>query len=168
MKIIIAGGGSVGRFIAERLHDGGHEVTILDNNPRVVRCGGMMSVPSIGSCQCITSGVSVVSGRSSFATRFSSDATRDATVRRAAASAMGAKVSPPTRTPIPSARPIRPSDLFDFFISRAFFRSYHLSALTSGGTMRQQRSTVASRTSTVAHSRNRRATARAHSPQPAP
>ena len=31
MKIIIAGGGSVGRFIASQLQSGGHEVTILDN-----------------------------------------------------------------------------------------------------------------------------------------
>jgi trk system potassium uptake protein TrkA len=36
MKIVIAGGGSVGRFIAEQLHDQGHEVTILDNDREVV------------------------------------------------------------------------------------------------------------------------------------
>ena len=37
MKVVIAGGGSVGRFIAEQLVAGGHEVTILDNDRAVVR-----------------------------------------------------------------------------------------------------------------------------------
>jgi len=34
---VIAGGGSVGKFIAEQLHKGGHEVLIIENNPAVVR-----------------------------------------------------------------------------------------------------------------------------------
>ncbi len=34
---MIAGGGSVGKFIAEQLHKGGHEVLIIDNDPSVVR-----------------------------------------------------------------------------------------------------------------------------------
>ena len=36
MRIVIAGGGSVGRFIAEQLHEQGHSVMILDNDPAVV------------------------------------------------------------------------------------------------------------------------------------
>ena len=36
MKIVIAGGGSVGRFIAEQLVGGGHEVTIVDGDTDVV------------------------------------------------------------------------------------------------------------------------------------
>ena len=36
MKVVIAGGGSVGRFIAEQLHEQGHDVTILDNDRDVV------------------------------------------------------------------------------------------------------------------------------------
>jgi trk system potassium uptake protein TrkA len=36
MKVVIAGGGSVGRFIAEQLVGGGHEVTIVDNDAGVV------------------------------------------------------------------------------------------------------------------------------------
>jgi trk system potassium uptake protein TrkA len=34
---VIAGGGSVGKFIAEQLHKGGHEVLIIENDPAVVR-----------------------------------------------------------------------------------------------------------------------------------
>ena len=34
MRVVIAGGGSVGRFIAEQLHGAGHDVTILDNDRR--------------------------------------------------------------------------------------------------------------------------------------
>jgi len=34
--VVIAGGGSVGRFIAEQLHGAGHEVTILDNDKSVI------------------------------------------------------------------------------------------------------------------------------------
>ena len=37
MRVVIAGGGSVGKFIAEQLHKGGHEVLIIDNDPAVVR-----------------------------------------------------------------------------------------------------------------------------------
>ena len=36
MRIVIAGGGSVGKFIAEQLHEQGHDVTILDNDPSAV------------------------------------------------------------------------------------------------------------------------------------
>ena len=36
MRIVIAGGGSVGKFIAEQLHEQGHDVTILDNDLSVV------------------------------------------------------------------------------------------------------------------------------------
>jgi trk system potassium uptake protein TrkA len=36
MKVTIAGGGSVGRFIAEQLADAGHDVTIIDSDPAVV------------------------------------------------------------------------------------------------------------------------------------
>ena len=37
MRVAIAGGGSVGKFIAEQLTSGGHEVLILDNDPNVIR-----------------------------------------------------------------------------------------------------------------------------------
>jgi Trk K+ transport system NAD-binding subunit len=37
MRVVIAGGGSVGKFIAESLHKGGHEVLIVDNDAAVVR-----------------------------------------------------------------------------------------------------------------------------------
>lgn len=36
MKIVIAGGGSVGRFISEQLAAGGHHVTVVDNDGSVV------------------------------------------------------------------------------------------------------------------------------------
>jgi trk system potassium uptake protein TrkA len=36
VKVLIAGGGSVGRFIAEQLHGQGHDVTIIDNDRDVV------------------------------------------------------------------------------------------------------------------------------------
>jgi trk system potassium uptake protein TrkA len=36
MKVLIAGGGSVGRFIAEQLHGQSHSVTIIDNDRDVV------------------------------------------------------------------------------------------------------------------------------------
>ena len=36
MKVLIAGGGSVGRFMAEQLAEGGHDVTIIDNDRSVV------------------------------------------------------------------------------------------------------------------------------------
>jgi trk system potassium uptake protein TrkA len=39
MKVIIAGAGSVGRYMAQQLHASGHEVTLIDNAPAVVdRC----------------------------------------------------------------------------------------------------------------------------------
>ena len=37
MRVVIAGGGSVGQVIAEQLHKGGHEVLIIDNDPAVVK-----------------------------------------------------------------------------------------------------------------------------------
>jgi trk system potassium uptake protein TrkA len=37
VRVVIAGGGSVGKFIAEQLHKGGHDVLIIENNPAVVR-----------------------------------------------------------------------------------------------------------------------------------
>jgi len=37
VRVVIAGGGSVGKFIAEQLHKGGHEVLIIDNDPAVVK-----------------------------------------------------------------------------------------------------------------------------------
>ena len=37
MRVVIAGGGSVGKFIAEQLHNGGHEVLLIDNDPDVVQ-----------------------------------------------------------------------------------------------------------------------------------
>lgn len=36
MKILIAGGGSVGRYMASQLHASGHEVVIVDSSPVVV------------------------------------------------------------------------------------------------------------------------------------
>ena len=37
MRVVIAGGGSVGRFIAEQLHQGHHDVLLVDNDADVVR-----------------------------------------------------------------------------------------------------------------------------------
>jgi trk system potassium uptake protein TrkA len=37
VRVVIAGGGSVGRFIAEQLHGAGHDVLIVDNDATVVR-----------------------------------------------------------------------------------------------------------------------------------
>ena len=37
MRVVIAGGGSVGRFIAEQLQDAGHHVLIIDQDPTVVK-----------------------------------------------------------------------------------------------------------------------------------
>ena len=37
MRVVIAGGGSVGKFIASQLHEGGHDVLLIDNDPNVVR-----------------------------------------------------------------------------------------------------------------------------------
>ena len=36
MKVVIAGGGSVGRFTAEQLVESGHEVTIIESDRAVV------------------------------------------------------------------------------------------------------------------------------------
>lgn len=41
MKVVIAGGGSVGRFMAEQLSVGGHHVTIVDNDPDVLAKHGV-------------------------------------------------------------------------------------------------------------------------------
>ena len=46
MKVVIAGGGSVGRFIAEQLHGQGHEVAILDNDRDVVARAARMGEPA--------------------------------------------------------------------------------------------------------------------------
>jgi trk system potassium uptake protein TrkA len=37
VRVVIAGGGSVGKFIAAQLHDGGHDVLLIENDPNVVR-----------------------------------------------------------------------------------------------------------------------------------
>ena len=37
MRIIIAGAGSVGRYMANQLLEAGHEITLIDNDPGVVR-----------------------------------------------------------------------------------------------------------------------------------
>jgi trk system potassium uptake protein TrkA len=37
MRVVIAGGGSVGKFIAEQLSAGGHDVLLIDKDPNVVR-----------------------------------------------------------------------------------------------------------------------------------
>ena len=37
MKVVLAGGGSVGRFIAQELVAGGHDVLIMDNDAKVVK-----------------------------------------------------------------------------------------------------------------------------------
>jgi trk system potassium uptake protein TrkA len=46
MRVVIAGGGSVGKFIAESLHKGGHEVLIVDNDAAVVRRAVAANEPS--------------------------------------------------------------------------------------------------------------------------
>ena len=39
MKVVIAGAGSVGRYMAQQLHNSGHDVILIDNTPAVVdRC----------------------------------------------------------------------------------------------------------------------------------
>jgi trk system potassium uptake protein TrkA len=45
MKIVIAGGGSVGRFIAEQLHELSHDVTIIDNDRDLVAQAGRATAP---------------------------------------------------------------------------------------------------------------------------
>ncbi len=39
MKVIIAGAGSVGRYMAQQLSNAGHDVTLIDNDPSVVARG---------------------------------------------------------------------------------------------------------------------------------
>jgi len=46
MRVVIAGGGSVGRFIAEHLHLAGHDVVIVDNDAAVVRQGHRSGEPA--------------------------------------------------------------------------------------------------------------------------
>ena len=46
MRVIIAGGGSVGRFIAEELHALGHDVTIIDNDRDIVARGKRAGEPA--------------------------------------------------------------------------------------------------------------------------
>jgi trk system potassium uptake protein TrkA len=46
MKVLIAGGGSVGRFIAEQLHGQGHDVTIIDNDRDVVARAAQTGEPA--------------------------------------------------------------------------------------------------------------------------
>ena len=46
MRVIIAGGGSVGRFIAEELHALGHDVTIIDNDRDIVARGQRAGEPA--------------------------------------------------------------------------------------------------------------------------
>lgn len=36
MRVVIAGGGNVGRFIASQLNDAGHDVVIIDKDPEVI------------------------------------------------------------------------------------------------------------------------------------
>jgi trk system potassium uptake protein len=59
MKVLIAGAGSVGRYMAERLAKGGHEVTLLDNDPEVFerssgRCGDGVNVLLGDACEIAT------------------------------------------------------------------------------------------------------------------
>jgi trk system potassium uptake protein TrkA len=37
VRVVIAGGGSVGKFIASQLHEGGHDVLLIEVDPNVVR-----------------------------------------------------------------------------------------------------------------------------------
>lgn len=46
MRVVIAGGGSVGRFIAEQLHGQGHAVLIIDNDRQVVARAAAMGEPA--------------------------------------------------------------------------------------------------------------------------
>jgi trk/ktr system potassium uptake protein len=45
MKVIIAGAGSVGRYMAGQLQSSGHEVTLIDNDPTVVSQGKATRTP---------------------------------------------------------------------------------------------------------------------------
>jgi trk system potassium uptake protein TrkA len=46
MRIVIAGGGSVGRFISEQLVEGGHDVMIMDSDAAVVKRGQAAHEPA--------------------------------------------------------------------------------------------------------------------------
>ncbi|GHB98020.1 Trk system potassium transporter TrkA [Cerasicoccus arenae] len=37
MKILVVGAGEVGRFLCEKLSEGGHDVTVIDNNPAIAQ-----------------------------------------------------------------------------------------------------------------------------------
>ena len=39
MRVVVAGAGSVGQFIAQQLHEAGHDVALIDQNPGVVKRG---------------------------------------------------------------------------------------------------------------------------------
>ncbi len=45
MRVVIAGGGSVGRFIGQQLSEAKHEVLIIDNDPAVVRAAQRSGEP---------------------------------------------------------------------------------------------------------------------------
>ena len=45
MRVIIAGGGSVGRYMASQLQNSGHEVTLIDNDTAVVSQGRATRTP---------------------------------------------------------------------------------------------------------------------------
>ena len=45
MKVIIAGAGSVGRYMAGQLQSSGHEVTLIDNDPTIVTNGQATRTP---------------------------------------------------------------------------------------------------------------------------
>ena len=46
MRVVIAGGGSVGRFIGQQLSEAKHEVLIIDNDPAVVRAAERSGEPA--------------------------------------------------------------------------------------------------------------------------
>jgi trk system potassium uptake protein len=46
MKVIIAGAGSVGQYMAGQLQDSGHEVTLIDNDPAIVNQGRKSGTPA--------------------------------------------------------------------------------------------------------------------------
>ena len=46
MRVVIAGGGSVGRFIGQQLSEAKHDVLIIDNDPAVVRAAERSGEPA--------------------------------------------------------------------------------------------------------------------------
>ena len=52
MNVIIAGAGSVGRYMAGQLQDSGHSVTLIDNDPKVVAQGKATRTP-VGVIWCL-------------------------------------------------------------------------------------------------------------------